>query len=105
MTAADAGGAVQEARDIALSVQRVVALLKLPAAAEHPSAQDSGVADDALSLDDLLQVLGTWGAREALRGMGLTLSQLKSMSALQMMQHGVMDLTELEALMDALYAL
>eukprot|EP00892_Ulva_mutabilis_P000254 jgi/Ulvmu1/10229/UM060_0030.1 len=97
----------KEAKDIAQAVQRVVNLLQLPAACSVQPSRDTviGDYDDPLSLDDLLQVLGTWSAREALRGMGLTLSQLRSMTALQMMQHGVMDLAELEALMEALYAL
>lgn len=95
---------VQEAEDIAQAVNRVITLMNLPAACTTPQSSTFD-SDDSLLLEDLLNVLGISSACEALRDKGLTLSRLKCMSAMQVMQQGVVSFHDLEALMDALHSL
>lgn len=103
----DATVAVQEAAEIACAVQHVIKVLSMPAACTDEGAGSVllAEADDHLCLDDLLQVLGATNARKAVHNKGPTLSELKSMSAMEVMQQGVVVFPELEAVMDALHSL
>lgn len=104
--AADAGASAQGAAEISQAVNRVMNVLSLPPACSEAQGSSAGLIDmDSLLLDDLLQVVGAPHARKALLNKGLTLSQLKSMSAMELMNQGVIVFSELEAVMDALYSL
>lgn len=100
------GASLQGAREISQAVAHVMKVLSLPPACSEARAGSVVVNEtDSLLLDDLLQVLGAPHARKALLNKGLTLLQLKSMSAMELVHQGIVVCSELEAVMDALYSL
>lgn len=94
---------MQAASDISEAVQHAVRVLNLPAAAPQSAVDGSDV--DDVPLGDLLQVLGASKALKGIQDKHLPVRALKRMSAMEMVQFGVADISELEAVMDAVQSL